>query len=76
MKRLVVPGIPFALSLVLSFCTVGTTVGWQDSGFFLAGVKDLGVLYPPGFVLYLLLCKAWTAVLGFVDFTLAGVMEQ
>ena len=71
MKRLLVPGIPAALSLVLSLCTVGATVGWQDSGFFLAGVKELGVLYAPGFVLYLLLCKAWTLVLGFIDFTLA-----
>src|SRR5262245_35030788 len=71
MKRYLVPGIPFALSLLLSLCTIGTTVGWQDSGFFLAGVKDLGVLYAPGFVLYLLLCKAWTLLLGFVDFTLA-----
>ena len=51
MRRFVVPGVPFALSLVVSLCTVGTTVGWQDSGFFLAGVKELGVLYPPGFVL-------------------------
>ena len=71
MKRFVVPGIPFALSLGLTAFTVGTTVSWQDSGFFLAGVKDLGVLYPPGFVLYLVLCKAWTLALGFVDFTLA-----
>lgn len=71
MKRFLVPGIPFALSLALSLCTVGATVGWQDSGYFLAGVKELGVLYPPGFVLYLLTCKAWTLVLGFVDFTLA-----
>ncbi|MBI3856540.1 MAG: DUF2723 domain-containing protein, partial [Planctomycetes bacterium] len=46
-------------------------MGWQDSGYFLAGVKELGVLYPPGFVLYLILCKAWTILLGFVDFTLA-----
>src|SRR5215213_5741440 len=38
---------------------------------FLAAVKDLGVLYPPGFVLYLVLCKTWTLLLGFLDFTLA-----
>jgi hypothetical protein len=72
MKRFLVPGAPFALSLTLSACTIGTTVSWQDSGFFLAGVKDLGVLYPPGFVLYLVLCKAWTLLLGFLDFTLAA----
>ena len=71
MKRLLVPGIPFALSLTLSLCTVGGTVYWQDSGFFLSGVKDPGVLYPPGFVLYLIVCKAWTLLLGFLDFTLA-----
>jgi tetratricopeptide (TPR) repeat protein len=71
MKRFLVPGVPFALSLTLSSFTIGTMVAWQDSGFFLAGVKDLGVLYPPGFVLYLILCKAWTLLLGFLDFTLA-----
>jgi tetratricopeptide (TPR) repeat protein len=71
MKRCLVPGIPLVLSLSLSLFTVGSTVYWQDSGFFLAGVKEMGVLYPPGFVLYLVLCKAWTLVLGFLDFTLA-----
>lgn len=64
-------GIPFFLSALLSASTVGTGVYWQDSGVFLAAVKELGILYPPGFVLYLLLCKAWTLLLFFVDFTLA-----
>jgi len=71
MRRYGVPLVPFAVSLLLSAFTVGSSVGWQDSGFFLAAVKDLGVLYPPGFVLYLVLCKTWTLLLGFVDFTLA-----
>jgi tetratricopeptide (TPR) repeat protein len=71
MKRFLVPGVPTAFSLILSLCTVGSRVGWQDSGFFLAGVKELGVLYAPGFILYLILCKTWTLLLGFVDFTLA-----
>jgi tetratricopeptide (TPR) repeat protein len=71
MRRFGVPLVPFAVSLLLSAFTVGGRVGWQDSGFFLAAVKDLGVLYPPGFVLYLVLCKTWTLLLGFVDFTLA-----
>jgi hypothetical protein len=34
-------------------------------------VKELGILYPPGFALYVLLCKAWTMALWFVDFTYA-----
>jgi hypothetical protein len=71
MRRALVPGIPAVLSLALSAFTIGTHVGWQDSGFYLAAVKDLGVLYPPGFPLYLVLCKAWTLLLGFLDFTLA-----
>lgn len=70
-RRLIVPEIPFLFSLSLSLLTVGRHVYWQDSGFFLVGVKDLSVLYPPGFVLYLLVCKAWTLLLFFVDFTLA-----
>jgi hypothetical protein len=61
----------FAGSLALSISTVGSGVYWQDSGFYLAAVRDLAVLYPHGFVLYELLCRGWTQLLFFVDFTLA-----
>src|SRR5882672_2969051 len=71
MRRFLVPGVPFLLSLTLSLCTIGSSVGWQDSGFYLAAVQDLGVLYPPGFALYIVLCKTWTLLLGLLDFTLA-----
>ncbi|MBI3854822.1 MAG: DUF2723 domain-containing protein [Planctomycetes bacterium] len=71
MRLLVLPGIPFLLSLGFSVSTAGSHVYWQDSGFFLVAVKELGILYPPGFALYVLLCKAWTLALGFVDFTYA-----
>jgi tetratricopeptide (TPR) repeat protein len=64
MKRAAVPGIPFLFSLTLSASTVGTHVYWQDSGYYLTAVRDLSVLYPHGFVLYLILCKVWTAVLA------------
>ncbi|HEX7897950.1 MAG TPA: DUF2723 domain-containing protein, partial [Planctomycetota bacterium] len=50
---------------------LGDRVYWQDSGFYLTCVKECTALYPPGFILYLLLCKAWTLALGFVDFTRA-----
>jgi hypothetical protein len=70
-KRRILPGIPFVLSLGLSLSTAGSHVYWQDSGFYLVAVKELGVLYPPGFALYVLLCKAWTLALWFVDFTYA-----
>src|SRR6186713_162568 len=70
-KRWSVPGIPFAISLCLSLSTVGSHPFWQDSGIYLTAVKELGVLYPPGFVLYELLCFLWTKVFFFVDFTLA-----
>jgi hypothetical protein len=71
MKRWAVPGIPFALSLCLSLSTVGAHPFWQDSGLYLTAIKECGVLYAPGFVLYELLCRLWTQLLFFVDFTLA-----
>lgn len=70
-RRLLVPGIPFLLSAGLSLASVGSDVAWQDSGFYLCAVKEVGVLYPPGFVLYLLLCKLWTLLFFFLDFTVA-----
>ncbi len=66
-----IAGLPFVLSLGLSLSTVGTHPYWQDSGLYLTAVHEFGVLYPPGFVLYLLLCKLWTLAFFFVDFTLA-----
>jgi hypothetical protein len=63
--------IPVAVSLGLSAATVGTHAHWQDSGLYLSAVKEFVVLYPHGFMLYLILCKAWTLLLGFLDFTLA-----
>jgi tetratricopeptide (TPR) repeat protein len=72
MKRGAVPGIPVLFSLFLSACTVGTHAYWQDSGYYLSAVRDLSVLYPHGFVLYLCLCKAWTFLAApVVGFTLA-----
>jgi hypothetical protein len=58
--------IPALFSLALSAFTVGGRIYWQDAGFFATAVHDFGLLYPPGFVLYLLLCKAWTLLLFFV----------
>lgn len=63
---------PAAVSLCLSAASVGSHPYWQDSSLYLIAVKKFTVLYPPGFMLYLLLCKAWTLLLGpFVHFTLA-----
>jgi len=66
-----VPLVPIFVSLACSAATIGATVGWQDSGYFLCAVHEAAVLYPTGYVAYLLLCKAWTLLLFFVDFTLA-----
>jgi hypothetical protein len=71
MKRRVAFLAPFLVSAAASTAVLGDRVYWQDEGFFLCAVKDLAVLYPPGFVPYLLLCKAWTLLLGFLDFVLA-----
>ena len=71
MRRWIVPGIPFAVSLSLALATVGNHPFWQDSGVYLTAVKDLGVLYAPGFVVYEVLCWLWTHLVFFLDFTLA-----
>ena len=74
MKRLsvwAVPGIPFLVSMALSLSTIDDRVSWQDSGFYLTAVYELSVLYPPGFVVYQVLCKSWTLLFFFLDFTLA-----
>jgi hypothetical protein len=71
LKRAHVAAIPFLASLGLSLSTVGSNVYWQDSGVFLSAVKDAGILYPPGFVFYVVACKIWTLTFSFLDFTLA-----
>lgn len=63
--------LPFAVSLLLSAATVGNGPHWQDSALYLTAIREYSVLYPPGFTLYLTVCKGWTLLLGFVDFTLA-----
>lgn len=68
--RVVAP--PVLLSLLLSASTVGSHPQWQDSAIYLTAVREFGVLYPPGFVLYLVLCKGWTLLAEPVfGFTLA-----
>src|SRR5262249_4640772 len=67
--RVAVP--PIVVSLLLSACTVGSKPYWQDSGLYLTAVREFHGLYPPRFALDFVLCKAWTLLLGFVDFTLA-----
>ena len=70
-RRWLGPGLPFVVSAILSLSTVGSHIYWQDSGFYLSAVQEMGVLYPHGVVLYQVLCKAWTLLLFFVDFALA-----
>jgi hypothetical protein len=55
----------------MSAVTVGRHPYWQDSGLYLTTIHELGVLYPPGFALYEVLCFLWTKLLFFADFTLA-----
>lgn len=62
LRRWAVPGIPFLFSLALTLPTTSAAVFWQDSGFYLTAVREFSVLYPHGFVLYLALCKAWSAL--------------
>lgn len=67
-----VPLVPFVFSLALSLPTEGTTVFWQDSGFYLTGIHEMSVPASHGFVLYLLLAKLWTLIVApIAGFTLS-----
>lgn len=46
--------------------TMPETVYWQDSGIYLAGIKTLGVIYPPGFPAYVFLGWLWVGGLSFI----------
>lgn len=48
--------------------TSSSTVYWQDSGLYLSGVKTLGIIYPPGNTLYLILAFLWTRVFALFNF--------
>ena len=72
LRRWAVPAVPFAFSLLLSLPTTSSTVFWQDSGFYLTVIHEMAVPAPHGFMLYLLLAKAWTLVVApLAGFTLA-----
>lgn len=56
--------------LLLYLATAPSTVYWQDSGIYLAGVKTLGVIYPPGYPLYLVLARVWVEIVSRLTFNL------
>ena len=56
----------FAPLFLLYFATSPATVYWQDSGIYLSGVKTLGVIYPPGYPLYVFFGYLWTGILGII----------
>jgi hypothetical protein len=71
-RRWAVPAIPFVFSLALSIPTAGTTVFWQDSGYYLTAIHEMAVPASHGFVLYLILAKLWTLVVApLAGFTLS-----
>ena len=41
------------------------TLYWQDAGIFLTAIKTLGIAYPPGFPLYVMLGHVWTKLIPF-----------
>jgi hypothetical protein len=59
--------VPFVFSLGLSLSTMGPHPYWQDSALYLTASKDLNVLYPPGFPLYVVLARLWSLLFFFLD---------
>lgn len=62
MKRVIFI-LTFIPVFILYVVTSPSTVFWQDSGIYLSGIKDLGIVYPPGFPLYILSSWLWVKLL-------------
>ncbi|HZE97136.1 MAG TPA: DUF2723 domain-containing protein [Planctomycetota bacterium] len=71
MNARIILAIPAAVSMALSLSTIGTHPFWQDSGVFLSAIREMGLVYAPGFIAYEVLCRLWSGLLFFIDFTLA-----
>src|SRR3989304_5555668 len=56
----------FIPTYILYLKTMPSTVFWQDSGIYLAGLFHFGIIYPPGFPLYMLLGVFWLKILSFL----------
>ncbi|MBI4244606.1 MAG: DUF2723 domain-containing protein [Planctomycetes bacterium] len=68
--RFKIIAITFAVSLTVYVLTIGGFVYWQDSGMYLAAVKELGLTPATGFPLYIILAKLTTVIFSFLDFTI------
>src|SRR5882672_3499073 len=71
MNARIILAIPAAVSMALSVSTIGTHLFWQDSGVLLSAIREMVLVYAPGFIAYEVLCRLWSGLLFFIDFTLA-----
>lgn len=60
----------FLPTYALYLITMPPTVFWQDSGIYLAGLKHFGIIYPPGFPLYMILGVLWLKIISFLPLPL------
>ena len=56
--------------------TMPPTVFWQDSGIFLSGIKEFGIIFPPGFPLYILLGTLWTKIFSLLPIAHLNFTQQ
>lgn len=58
----------FIIAYLVYVLTWPPTVFWQDAGIYLTAIKVLGIVYPPGFPLYVMLGHLWTKILPWGNF--------
>lgn len=68
-KTYYLPTALFLSTTLLYLYTMPPTVYWQDAGIYLSGIKDGGIVYPPGFPIYMILEIVWTHIVPIGNFT-------
>jgi len=53
----------FVAVYIVYLLSMSATTFWQDAGIYLAGIKDLGIIYSPGFPLYVFFGWVWVGLL-------------
>ncbi|MDQ3239439.1 MAG: DUF2723 domain-containing protein [bacterium] len=64
----ITPAIFFVFTLLYLF-SMPPTVYWQDAGIYLTGIMVEGIVYPPGYPIYMMLAIVWKHIIPITNFS-------